>query len=173
MRRWARESSPVDVQCAHTKRVTVTPSRPVPDPAGPAAAETVTGTGTDVMITDATAARRESQRYMMGCTCHMPSHPLQKRFSPLVFALVLSIMPQRREAPASKKGRGGQLAIATKMAGKPKLVVKHLKLKELMLKVKVRGCRQLLIVLKIQNLRRVRMKLLQRTAPCLNQKFVN
>ena len=41
-------------------------------------------------------------------------------------------MPQQREAPVSKKARGGQLAIATKMAVKAKLVVKHLKLKELM-----------------------------------------
>ncbi len=50
MPRW--ESSPVDVQCARTKRVT----RPLPDPAGPAAAEPVTGTETDAMITNATAA---------------------------------------------------------------------------------------------------------------------
>ncbi len=50
MQRW--ESTPVDVQCAHTKRVT----RPVQDPAGPAVAEPVAGTGTDAMITDATAA---------------------------------------------------------------------------------------------------------------------
>ena len=53
---------------------------------------------------------------------------------------------------------------------KPKLVVKHFKLKEVMLKLKVRSCRQRLIVLKIQNLRRVRTKSLQRT---LNQKFLN
>ncbi len=59
----------------------------------------------------------------------MPSHPLQKRCSPLVFALVLSIMPQQREAPASKKARGGQLAITTKMAGKAKAGSEALKVK--------------------------------------------
>jgi hypothetical protein len=59
----------------------------------------------------------------------MPSHPLQKRFSPLLFALVLSIMPQQRDIPASKKARGGQLAIATKMAGKAKAGSEALKVK--------------------------------------------
>ena len=59
-----------------------------------------------------------------------------------------------------------------KWLAKPKLVLKHLKLKELMLKVKVRSYRKLLIVLKIQNLRRVRTKFLKRTAPCRNQQFL-
>ncbi len=139
-----------------------TPSRPVPDPAGPAAAETVTGTGTDAMITDATAASSSvlvtdscmratchffcfacaSRRYMVGCTRHMPSHPLQKRFRPLVVALVLG-----RRCP--KRGillrvRKASWPLLLKWLVKSKLVVKHLKLKELMLKVKVRSCRKLL-----------------------------
>jgi hypothetical protein len=56
MQRW--ESSPVEVQCAHTKRVT----RPVPDPAGPAAEEP--------MITDATAA--SSSVLVMDITAYVP-----------------------------------------------------------------------------------------------------
>jgi hypothetical protein len=144
MPRW--ESSPVEVQCAHTKRVT----RPVPDPAGPAAAEPVTGTGTDAMITDATAASssvlvtdiiacvplalffwfaRACRRYKVGCTRHMPSHTLQKRFSPYVVALVLGLMPQQRELPAKKTMKQGQMAIAAKMADKVKAGCERIKFK--------------------------------------------
>jgi hypothetical protein len=120
MPRW--ESSPVDVQCTHTKRFT----RPVPDPAGPAAAEPVTGTGTDAMITDATAASssvlvtdiiacvpsalfflfaRASPRVVHGThrvirytISFRTLHPLHKvpsaRFE----------MPRGRDSPVSKKG---------------------------------------------------------------------
>jgi hypothetical protein len=154
MPRW--ESSPVDVQCAHTKRVT--PSRPVPDPAGPAVAELVTGTGTDNMITDATAASssvlvtdshcmratctvfsfaRASLRYMLGCTRHMPSHPLQKRSRTLQgCARARFEMPKERAAPASKSGKGGQLTIAARMTDKVKAGSEALKVKEVAAKDK-------------------------------------
>ncbi len=52
-----------------------------------------------------------------------------------------------------------------------KLLVKHLKLKELLLRVKV--ARELMIVLKVQDSRRVRAKFLQRRAPCLTQNVLN
>jgi hypothetical protein len=44
-------------------------------------------------------------------------------------ALVLSFMPQQREAPASEKARGASWSLLLKWLVKPKLVVKHLKLK--------------------------------------------
>ena len=48
----------------------------------------------------------------------MPSQSLQKRYRPL---LVLGMPKQRHEKnPASKSGKGGQLTIASKMAGRVK-----------------------------------------------------
>ena len=138
MPRW--ESSPVDVQCAHTKRVT--PSRPVPDPAGPAAAEPVTGTGFDNMITDATAASssvlvtdscmratcpvflvctRKSALYAGLNTSHAES-TVAKTLRPLLFCSRAPFeMPKNKneKAPAVRS-RGGQLVLAEKMAGRVK-----------------------------------------------------
>jgi hypothetical protein len=136
MLRW--ESSPVDVQCAHTKRVTVT--RPVPDPAGPgpaaAAAEPGPGTGTDAMITDATAASSsvlvtdscmratcpvflvftcKSALYVGLYTSHAKSSVAKTFQSPLV----LGAMPTERP-PAGKKKAKGALAIAMRMGVKAK-----------------------------------------------------
>ena len=57
----------------------------------------------------------------------MPSQSLQKRYRPL---LVLGMPKQRHEKnPASKSGRGGQLTIASKMAGRVKEAREALKAK--------------------------------------------
>jgi hypothetical protein len=143
MTRW--KSSLVDMQGrAHMTRV----ARPLQDPAGPAAAEPVTGTGTDAMITDATAASssvlvtdiiecvppalfflfaRASRRCNLGCTRYimMPSYTLPKQFqNPAWLPRARFEMPRDSErdsaAGTGKKGKSGAMANAAKMAIKAK-----------------------------------------------------
>ncbi len=176
MTRW--KSSLVDMQCrAHMTRV----ARPLQDPDGPAAAEPVTGTGTDAMITDATAASssvlvtdiiecvppalfflfaRASRRCNLGCTRYimMPSYTLPKQFqNPAWLPRARFEMPRDSErdsaAGTGKKGKSGAMANAAKMVLKQKLVVKKIKKREVLVKVKVRKWRKLMGVLKYQNLR--------------------
>jgi hypothetical protein len=129
----------------------------VPDPAGPAAAEPVTGTGFDNMITDATAASssvlvtdscmratcpvflvctRKSALYAGLNTSHAESI-VAKTLPTLSRARFEMPKPRHEEPAASKNGKGGQLAIATKMAGRHKDASEAIKVKAVPAKGKV------------------------------------